>query len=402
MNLKENINKNNKKNNFRNKKLNKFLNKPFILSKKGDIQISISWIFMIIIGTVFIILAYNIISKYKSIEENKYNIELANSLRTSFNNVGLTSGISQNKLEPIKNVFKKSTVEIICENSMPILFINDNSYPNIQFFKTTPIFMSYIKQDTVDETFLAVENFKLPFKTTNLLAIVSKKNLIVFDNQSQITKDYINGKEGKFTQSAYRGLSFITRNFNSLSSNMQNFYNEIKDKNYNSIIFVSDNDSSIPNLNLNDIKILSHQLKIYQRPDKKGGTLIYIDKNNNNYKFNYIDYDQSLSLVTMAIFSRPETYNCSTNLILENTKSAYDFYIIKADYLKNQSLTYRTCSASLQNFEQEEKYEYIKEKLKEIRNKINESFNNNEIFILLNNLKQAQDDLEDFNCVYVY
>lgn len=270
MNVKINFKLNIKNNNFRIKNSNYSINKPFFIGKKGDVQISMSWIFMIIIGTVFIILAYNIISKYQSIEENKYNIELANALRTSFNNVGLTSGISQNKLEPIKNVFKKSRVEIICESDMPILFINDNAYSNIQFFKTTPIFMSYIQQDTVEETFLAVENFKLPFKTTNLLAIVSKKNLIVFDNQSQITKDYINGKDGKFTQSAYRELSFITRDFTDLETNMQNFYNEIKDKNYNSVIFVSDNQTSIPTLNLNEIKILSHQLKVYQRADKKG------------------------------------------------------------------------------------------------------------------------------------
>lgn len=129
---------------------------------------------------------------------------------------------------------------------------------------------------------------------------------------------------------------------------------------------------------------------------------MYIDKDNTEYEFNYTDYDQSLSLITMAIFSRPQTYNCSTNLILENTKSTYDFYIIKADYLKNQSSTYRTCSASLDNYQQIEKYDAIKEELKDIRDEINESFNNNQLFSLLGSLKQAQDELEEYNCVYVY
>ena len=82
--------------------------------KKGDITVSFSWIFMIIIGTIFLLMAYNIISKYKANEEMKYDIELKQALRTIFNNFGRTAGMEKNTLAPMGNIFKNMKVEIIC------------------------------------------------------------------------------------------------------------------------------------------------------------------------------------------------------------------------------------------------------------------------------------------------
>jgi len=144
-------------------------------NKKASITVSFSWVFMIIIGTSFLLLSYNVIAKYKTNEDAKVEIEIKQALRNILNNIGRTTGIEENSLQPIKNLFRNTKVELLCLDDIPILSLNGKLDANNEFLKNNPTFMTYIEQGKVEESYIGVESFNAPFKVSNLLAIISKK-----------------------------------------------------------------------------------------------------------------------------------------------------------------------------------------------------------------------------------
>ena len=133
---------------------------------------------MIIVGTFFILLAYNFIDKYLETERGKELAASKNSLRTALITVGTTSGIEDTKLDLLPNFFESSTVKIVCNDKLPILFINGKADTQSELLRKIPTFMTEIDEGKLDTTYLAVESFRLPFKVSNLIAIVSKSNYI--------------------------------------------------------------------------------------------------------------------------------------------------------------------------------------------------------------------------------
>lgn len=367
--------------------------------KKADVQISMSWIFMIIIGTFFLILAYNVISKYSHIEDEKYQIELKNGFRQILNTVGRTAGIEENSLQPIGNIFKNSRVEIKCIEGLPILSINDRLSSENEYLKNYPVFMTYIEQEKIDKTYIAVESFKLPFKITNMLALVSKKNLIIFDNNSKISKKLLY----KFNKGSYRELTYRTEDFDSI--NKDQLLSQINKRNYNSVMFVSDSDKSLSNNILNGIKTKSYYIKFHTTNDIIGN-LTYYTKNGNEYKYKYIDYNKKLSLPTMAVFSDPETFNCSYSKIKNSIVPVYSYYLNKSNYLENISHNnkYKLCSASVLNSAEPLFYQTQSERLNDVINEVKtNSFDNlNSIFSKVKGVEAAEIELEKFSCIYTY
>lgn len=364
-------------------------------SKKADVQISMSWIFMIIIGTFFIILAYNVISKYSHIENDKLQVEIGNNFRDILNNVGRTSGIEEDSLQPIGSIFKDSRVEIKCFDNIPILSINGRFSSSNEYLKNNPIFMTYIEQGKIDKTYLAVESYKLPFKITTMLALVSKKNLIVLDNSSLITKEILN----KFNVGSFRELNYVTKDFSTLNSQ---YVTNINDKNYNSVMFVSDYGKKLP-IDLDKINARAYWLKV-NVSNPQIDNITYQIKNGSKFNFNFIDYDKKLSLVTMAIFSSPNVFRCSYNKIINLTIPVYSYYVKKCDYLENLSNYSKVCSDSVNT-----KTEYIF--YKDERDMLNSVIKNIEknkakdVNSLLENVSGVQNvelELEKFSCIYVY
>ncbi len=366
------------------------------LNLKGSIQISMSWIFMILIGTFFIILAYNIIGKYHEIENEKYQIELKNVLREILNNAGRTTGIEESSLQPIGNVFKDSRVEILCEDLIPILSINDRLSTENQFIKDYPIFMTYIEQEKIDSTYIAIESFRMPFKITTMLALISKKNLIVLDKESEITEELL----FKFNKGSFRDLNYIVREFSTLDSN---FIDEIERKNYNSVMFVSDAGKIPSGINLNEIRSKAYFLEINKENDYYG-SLRYTDKKGENYEFNYIDFNKKLSLPTMAIFSNPNTFTCSYNLIEKEIEPIYSFYIEKSKYLEEISKYNKLCSDSVNTDAEYTFYQTLKNNLIETLEyfKGNGFSEPNNLLTKLHGIENSQIELEKFSCNYVY
>lgn len=374
-------------------------------SKKANIMISFSWIFMIIIGGFFLILSYNIISKYQDNEEAKYDIELRQALRSILNNVGRTEGIEENSLRPIGNIFSNKDVEILCIDDVPLLSISEKLDGENQFLKNYPTFMTKISEGKVSYSFIAVESLRVPFKTTNLLAMVSKKNLIVLDTKSDITEKL----NDKFTKGSYKELEFWTMDF--LTMNSGEFMDTIKKKNLNSIVFISDSSKNLPSGLLEDLEPLTYHIKI---EDKDGtGVINYEDKDGFVDSFNYIDFDDSFSLVTMATFSKPDTFKCSYKLAIENTLNTYQFYIDKAKVLSSRSLKEKLCSdissryntdGSFDGAQQKVVYDSMVVLLERAKAHIEtERFNNVETLnTIIKEIDRKSQDLESYNCAYIY
>lgn len=362
---------------------------------------------MIIIGTFFLLFAYNVVSKYYENEEAKFRIEVGNEIRTILNNVGRTAGVEDNSIESLKNIFQDSRIKIICEEGIPILSINDYMDPNNQYLKNYPTFMTYIEQEKIDYTYLAVESFAIPFKTTNTLAIISKKNKIIFDNESEITKRFIK----KFRDSSYEKMNYEVAKFNNLDGVIQ----KANDENLNSIVFVSDKGVS-PSIDLNEIDYLAINVQIEDNKDY--GTIIYKDSNIEDFtekEFSYIDFDKSMNMMTMAIFSHPNTFECSYDLILDSTLSIFEFYIQKTNHLIELSKTKKICSTryvsygtsgtSFDGREQTMKYNTVKTALEDIYDSLkNNGFENPSSGLIdgLIAINQSQQQLREADCIYLY
>ena len=364
--------------------------------KKGDITVSFSWIFMIIVGGFFIMIAYNIISVYQDNQEKKFEVELNNVLRNVFSLVGRTTGIEEDKIEPLGRVFRNSQVEIICHETGPILSINGKFNANNPFLKNYPTFMTYIKQGRLHETYLAVSNYRLPFKTANMLAIVSKNNIIVLDNSSDLTRDLLE-KFGRL--GAFQNLTIVHRNFLSID------HSEFSGSSVNSVMFVSEKEKP-PNFLDSYNRQRAYYLKVEfdSGTNQKTGKLVYTDQINEISIFPFIDYGNTLSLITMALFSSPGTFRCSYEKLLEHTITSYDFYILKIEsYLKMLEEGKLICSPTT-SFP-DVRFKQMKEMLEKIQNELEVyGFENREIlYNKINAMEEYfKENLEVNNCPYIY
>ncbi len=378
------------------------------MSKKANITVSFSWIFMIIVGVFFVILAYNFIGTYKDHEQAKYEQEFKQSLRTIFNNVAFTSGIEESSVYPIKKTLKNTKLELHCIENFPILSINGKEDPNNDFIKNNPAFMTYINQKEIDETYLIIENFRLPFKSTSLLAIVSKKNILIFDTNSKISirfLDKINSTK------ELRNLSFYFKNLSNYSNT--NFEMEFNKFDINSVTFIKDADIRSPLLNLNTLKNVEIanilEIREFETNKRYYGNITFIDKDSKKYSFPYIDYDSSMSLLIMAFYSQPQTFNCSYNLLLKKNIFSYNFYIQKAQILKNISTQAWTCSQSLSGFgTQVEIYQDMIDEMSAIKKLLSDSYdegkfiNTAQLMEKLKLLENKNKFLMSYNCKYIY
>ena len=388
----------------------------FFKNKKADIQISLSWLFMIIIGSFFIYIAYNIIGTYSENEDTKYKIEVKSALSNVLIKAGQTIGYEENYIQPVDTFFKDSTVQIVCNAGLPLLQINDDVDDNVDFLKNIPTFMTVIEEGSVSFTYLAVENFRTPFKVTNMMAIVSKKNMIVFDSGSSVSEVL---KE-KFSESSYKdslNIKFI--NFASVDSSTYNSI--IKDKEIKSIMFVSDNDVSLPVSFLDELGVDSYHLEVSgSLNDFKSGELKYTQRNGDEDIFSYVDFrdevfdSKPMSMVTMAIFSSPSTFECGQNLVIDSTEAIFEYYINKAEYLETIADQKQVCSndlvygdESLGTFDgtfQVEKYKELKIKLNDGKTEIQTNkFNNPQtVYNIIQEVQELSQSLSDESCEMIY
>ena len=257
--------------------------------------------------------------------------------------------------------------------------------------------MTYIEQEKIDKTYLAVESYKMPFKITNMLALVSKKNLIIFDNNSKISKKLLY----KFNKGSYRELNYKTEDFSTINKNK--LIEDINKGNFNSVMFVSDSNVQLPTGLLNALKPRTYKLEINITSNPQIEKIKYSFKNK-VYNYTILDYNKKLSLVTMAVFSDPDTFNCSYEKILNSVVPIYSYYLNKSNYLKNISKEKKLCSASINNNLEYLYYQSESERLNDLINEVNTNkFNNiDSIFTKVNGVENKEIDIEKDSCIYVY
>lgn len=362
-------------------------------SKKSNITVSISWVFMTIVGVFFIVLAYQIIGNYKDNKEVEYQIELKNTLRNILNKFGRTAGIEENSLALLGNIFRDSKVEIICNDGISLLSINDDIDANNNYLQNYPVFMTNIDQGKVDNTYLAIESFRMPFKITNLLAIVSKKNLIVIDRNSDFGKELYN----KFRIGSYSDLNIVYLDFSNLNDFDNNY---VKGKNLNSIVFVTDFGNSL-NFSISDFKIETYVVRI-EEEGLKYGKIHYEDQLSKNYNFSYYDFKGDLSLQTMAVFSNPSTFECSYNNLFKSTEAVYNFYINKSEYFGSR--TENICISSFDKGEHKILYDEIRDTMVDLNTEIknNRFINPNVLDNSIILFEEQNLRLEANSCPYIY
>ena len=318
-------------------------------------------------------------------------------MRNIFNNIGRTSGIEENSLELIKYIFREKELDLSCESSFPILSIDGVLDPNNDFLKNYPTFMTHIQGGKTDDIYLAVESFRMPFKITNLLGIVSKRHKIYLnDTSTDLTEKIID----KFERGSYRGLNieeFEISNFDAIND-------EVEMLNLNSIVLVSSSEytNQLDNINLEH----AYYIQITEGVGGHNGTITYTNKDGIDSEFEYLDYDESMSLVTMAMFSTPDVFNCSYNILLNSVGNIYDFYINKTNYLLDLSESEWICSQGLGSLLAQQKQYYLNLliNLDNIKNEVitNKFSNSGLLYAKLLDLGINTEAIETYSCVYVY
>ncbi len=371
-------------------------------SKIASITVSFSWVFMVIVGTFFIVVAYNVISKYQDNQNIMYDFEIKSALRNVFNNFGRTSGIEENSMAPLGNIFRDMSVEIECNDGTSLLVLDGVASEN-EFLKNYPTFMTYIEQGKIDDTYMIVESFRMPFKTSNLLAIVSRKNLVVLDGSSQIGKTL----EKKFKRGSYLDLNYILVDFTNFD--FDNFEeNNVKKKNLMSVVFVTDLANSFDLSALENLDMDAYLVQI-QKDNDRFGSITFTDKEAIETNYNYFDFDESYSLQTMAALSSPSSFGCAYGMMSDSIVSTYDFYILKSKYYSDLiSIDDKSvCQDALPLSQQEWTYVEFTGLLEKVRdNFIDEEkrfINVEDLNTYIGELEQWHlNNIEDYNCPYIY
>jgi hypothetical protein len=398
------------------------------MNKVAAVLMSFSWIFMVIVGSFFIIFAYNIISTYQDNEEVKQDLEFGLSLQSIFKKVGYGKGSETTSLEKINYIFENSNIELLCAEGFPILSVNGQlkgGNDQGSYLKNYPFFMTTIEQDKKDETYIAVEQFDFPFYITPLMALVSERNLYVFDQDI-----WDSTFKEKFSRtSAFKSLNtraFAFRNSDGTPNSIEidALFNEIKDLDLSSVTFVSSETNSLiiplPS-SMSEVQRINIEITQTKKTEPSGnsileyttGEITYKDASywngadlSSEYTFNYSDFEDSMSLPTFAIFSTPESFECGLQTVNKLINSTYTYYIEKSEVLKNEVTNNfqvgKYCSNSNSNTSTIAYYDKLKNNLEEIKNDQERFKNIDNLNNLLVQLWKSKEEIDSNNCIDVY
>lgn len=390
------------------------------MNKKAAVITSFSWIFMVIIGSFFILFAYNVISTYQENEEYKQQLEFKSTMQSIFKKVGYGKGSETTSLEKINYVFEDSRVELLCNDGFPILSVNGDLDGGNDYLKNYPFFMTVIEQDRVDEVYIAVEELDLPFYITPLMALVSQRNLYVFDDEiwDSTFKD-------KFSRtSAFKELNTKVVDLNDPNPDiLKDFFLEIETLELSSITFVS-SDTSYREIQLPSSMSQTQRINLaITQEDKRhtysgnsydytSGQILYKTTSYWNsdlslkYTFNYTDYKNSMTLPTFALFSTPESFSCGMETIDKLLSSTSSYYLQKntlmIDEITNEFSSGKYCSENPNKNDILLAYTSLRLALNNLYQKQDRFKNIDELNSLLDELWISKERLEINNCIDIY
>jgi hypothetical protein len=382
--------------------LYKVFSKMFQSTRRGAVTVSLSWVFMIVIGAFFLLFAYTIIDTYTENEERLFQLQLEQSLQSVFQLVGRSSGLEENSFDSLQGLLSEREVDLLCTDSFALLSIDGSLDSTNQFLQNYPTLMTRMDLGSADESFLAVENFRMPFKITNLLGIVSKKNLVVIDLEAEFSDLLLD----RLDKSSFRELNYIGENFSSLAT----FPSRVENRALDSIVFVSDENLTSFPFDEYDEQVILLQV---ERENQHVGSLTFQEESGFSRSYPYVDFRGDLSIVSMAMLSDSESFSCAYALLEDSLVPVSRFYLEKAEFLHNKSKSELLCSSSVlipgasgtdEFLQQSIRYELVRDSLEALHNTLStEALNNSsQVYNLAFDLNEKHNGLKSANCELVY
>ena len=312
------------------------------MNRKSQVQIVLSWLFIVLVGGFFIYLSYKFILTYQENKEEEYLIKFKQVFRNVVTELSQSTGDESIKYTNLETLLKGKVLEIECIDNMSFFKMDDRLDQNNVLFDNYAITTNKIDQESEKDTYIFSIGFLAPFRATNFIVLTSGTNYLIFDNRSKYVIKIFNR-----TEKVNRGMDLknkYLRNFSDTQTQTE-LENINSNKKVTSLTFVTD--IGVPN-NLLDIFDEFYVVNITESIGKKVsinhskyiGDQIELSKN-----FSFIDFNEKHEILLAAIHSSTNSFSCFHKKIFDLFEERLNFIKIKNDYLYEKSGTEQLCSA---------------------------------------------------------
>jgi len=141
------------------------------MSKKASIQFN--WVFILVAGAIFIIFFTTIALKYKSIQEEKTNLEILNNLDTAI------TSLQSSPFKTTTSINLPLATRFTCTNNRQAIKIGNTQYPTSNIVSAP--------EKLKGEVILSSTQLSLPFKIATLYYILpaSQQYIFVYNDQTR-------------------------------------------------------------------------------------------------------------------------------------------------------------------------------------------------------------------------
>ena len=369
--------------------------------RKSAIQISMSWVFMVLIGTFFIYMALNVISTYRENKEAEYFFEYKTNLKKQLNVLGITLGDASSELYNLENLFENREVDIICEEGFSFLRIDNILDAQNQIVKDYMISTPGFSQYELPTTYLYTSSLKLPFKVADLISLVSTNNYFIFDEGSIYSIEIYK----KLSEINFKNLeNTFTYNLKNLDDDeeLNNLRFKLLDEGKETITFIYD--SNIINETLKNKIRETLPIKVYfiefRELSSVFGFLIHEDEKISKQLF-YLDLKKDYSLPIFYILSNTNSLFCLEEKLNLNFELRVEFLIQKLnEIVKNNEEKLCKKSFSRDNYE-EFLYNELDKNLKDLL-EILRNGDRLDLIPILGRVQNAHQNLEKNSCILLF
>jgi hypothetical protein len=359
------------------------------MNKNSAIQVSLSWIFMAIIGTFFIYFGYKVVDTYSENKKVENQFLINDALRTNILKLSTTSGYESSQLSSTYNLFKNKEFEIKCNNNISFFKLDGALSNPSKVLQNFPISTIKINQKLVENSYIYTMGISAPFKITNFVLLLNSNNIFLFDETSlEIAKIF-----KRIQRTNLKSL----KNKKKVKLNETKIKKELQDLNFETITFITDNSTFKTQVVKNYyVVVINTMNKIIIHKKYINNILVQ------NKSFKYFDIKDKYIFPIFSIYSDTNSFECAYNKFFEIYKKKIDFYIEKSEYLFNLSKNKKLCGVK-RNTGTDIISPYVYKELKE--NLISLKNDSNKLLKIEENIKKLEGTNTYFiknNCVLVY
>ena len=371
------------------------------MNRKSQVQIVLSWLFIVLVGGFFIYLSYKFILTYQENKEEEYLIKFKQVFRNVVTELSQSTGDESIKYTNLETLLKGKVLEIECIDNMSFFKMDDRLDQNNVLFDNYAITTNKIDQESEKDTYIFSIGFLAPFRATNFIVLTSGTNYLIFDNRSEYVIKIFNR-----TEKVNRGMDLNNKflmNFSD-SGTQTELENINSNKKVTSLTFVTD--IGVPN-NLLNIFNEFYVVNITESIGKK------VSINHSKYvqgeivlskNFSFIDFNEKHEVLLAAIHSSTNSFSCFHKKIFDLFEERLNFIRVKNDYLYEKSGTEELCYAGSINNDRPNLDNYFYESFNDTINDIYENFESLEgLIINLSTFEyQHRGRVISHNCVTLY